>query len=181
LGWLAGDLEDEAATSPELKSQSKALGGRIRELARDLDAAVWAVSPRHDTLTSLCAYFCEFALEHFRRTPIRCRVNVPESLPSGHLAPHLRNHLFMATREALNNVLKHSGATEVHLDLSLENHLLEIRITDNGHGFDVAAARLGIRQGLVNLEERLAEIHGRAEISSSNHGTCVRLMAPLDP
>ena len=181
LGWLAGDMEDEAAATPDLKNQSQVLGSRIRELARDLDAAVWAVSPRHDTLASLCAYFCEFALEHFRRTPIRCRVNAPESLPSGNLAPHLRNHLFMATREALNNALKHSGATEVHLDISLENQsLLEIRITDNGHGFDLAAARLGIRQGLGNLEERLTEIHGRVEITSSPQGTCVRLIAPLD-
>lgn len=181
LGWLAGDMEDEAAASSDLRNQSQVLGSRIRELARDLDAAVWAVSPRHDTLASLCAYFCEFALEHFRRTPIRCRVNAPPSLPNGRLAPHLRNHLFMATREALNNALKHSGATEVHLDISLQNQsLLEIRITDNGHGFDLAAARLGIRQGLGNLEERLAEIHGRAEITSSPQGTCVRLIAPLD-
>jgi signal transduction histidine kinase len=148
-------------------------------LSRDLDATVWAVSPRHDTLTSLCAYLCGYALELFQYTPIRCRVNAPEGLPGGQLAPHLRNHLFMATREALNNVLKHSGATGVRLDISLEESMLEILVTDNGNGFDVAAARLGIRQGLGNLEERMGEIHGHAQITSSAEGTCVRLIAPL--
>jgi len=179
LGWLAGDIEEDGTLSPEIKTQSQALSGRIRDLSRDLDATVWAVSPRHDTLTSLCAYLCGYALELFQYTPIRCRVNAPEGLPGGQLAPHLRNHLFMATREALNNVLKHSGATGVRLDISLEESMLEILVTDNGNGFDVAAARLGIRQGLGNLEERMGEIHGHAQITSSAEGTCVRLIAPL--
>jgi signal transduction histidine kinase/ligand-binding sensor domain-containing protein len=177
--WLVAELKDEAGPSPDLSRQADALGTRIRDLARDLDAAVWAVSPKHDTLASLCAYLCETAIEHFRHTPVRCRVDVPDRLPDGPLAPHLRNHLFMATREALNNVLKHSGASEVHLELACTANTFTITITDNGCGFDPQSTEHTARHGLENLRARMREIHGLAEISSGPQGTRVRLSAPL--
>lgn len=179
LGWLAGDLKADSKDSPELCEQSSSLCVGIRELARDLDAAVWAVSPKHDTLTSLLAYLCEFAAEHFSRTPIRCRVSTPDFLPSGPLPPHVRNHIFMATREALNNALKHSNASEVSLGIFYQKGRLEIEIADDGQGFDVAQAKEGTRQGLKNLEERMREIQGVAEVRSGPEGTRVRLLIPL--
>ena len=180
IGWLAADLRELQNQPLELSSQSEALERRIRELARDLDAAVWAVSPRHDTLTSLCSYLCEFALEHFRRSPIRCRVATPERLPADTLPPQVRNHLFMATREALNNALKHSAAREVHLVLACQENSLTIGIQDDGCGFDPASALQGARNGLQNLLERMREIGGSAEISSRpGQGCLIRLHCPL--
>lgn len=179
LGWLAGDLRADVIDAPELREQSSSLCAGIRELARDLDAAVWAVSPKHDTMTSLLAYLCEFAAEHFSKTPIRCRVSTPESLPAGSVPPHVRNHLFMATREALNNALKHSGADEVSLGMFYQDGFLKIEVSDNGQGFDLEKARDGTRQGLKNLEERMREIQGLAEVKSGPGGTLVRLLIPL--
>jgi signal transduction histidine kinase len=145
-----------------------------------LDAAVWAVSPKHDTLTSLLAYLCEFAAEHFSRTPIRCRVSTPDFLPSGPLPPHVRNHLFMATREALNNALKHSNASEVSLGFFYQTGRLKIEVADDGQGFDVAQAKEGTRQGLKNLEERMREIQGLSNVRSGPGGTRVQLLIPLE-
>jgi signal transduction histidine kinase/ligand-binding sensor domain-containing protein len=179
LGWLAGDLKAESRESTALHEQSNELCAGIRELARELDAAVWAVSPKHDTLTSLLAYLCEFAAEHFNRTPIRCRVSTPDSLPSGPVAPNVRNHLFMATREALNNALKHSRAAEVHLNISYQNDILEIEVADTGSGFDPARVKRVTGHGLQNIKDRMREIQGRAEITSTSQGTRVRLILPL--
>lgn len=181
LGWLAGDLKAGVAGSPGLHDRSSSLCKGIWDLARDLDAAVWAVSPKHDTMTSLLAYLCEFTGEHFARTPIRCRVFTPDSLPAGPLPPHVRNQVFMATKEALNNALKHSNATEVHLKISYENEILNVEVSDNGQGFDVAEAKSGPRHGLKNLEERMREIKGVAEVSSDSNGSQVRLIIPLAP
>jgi two-component sensor histidine kinase len=176
LGWLAGDLK---AGSGMLQSQSNELCAGIHELARELDAAVWAVSPKHDTLTSLLAYLCEFAADHFNRTPIRCRVSTPDSLPSGPVPPHVRNHLFMATREALNNALKHSNANEVQLNISYQNDILEIEVADTGQGFDPEQVKRVTGHGLQNIKDRMREIQGRAEITSDPQGTRVRLIIPL--
>lgn len=177
LGWLTADLRE--STPMETNTQVDLISGKIHNLARDLDAAVWAVSPRHDTLGSLCAYLCEFAIEHFRHTPVRCRVSAPDDLPTGPLAPQIRNHIFMATREILNNVLKHADAREVHLAIECPAGWITIEIRDDGCGFDVEPASSGPRNGLRNLHERLGEIRGDVRISSQpGNGTRVRLRAP---
>jgi signal transduction histidine kinase len=176
LGWLTAELKD---TPPgEAIVDVDRITGKIRNLARDLDAAVWAVSPRHDTLGSLCSYLCEFAIEQFRRTPVRCRVFAPDDLPAGRLAPQIRNHLFMATREILNNILKHADASEVRLEFQYADHIIHIEIIDDGAGFQVHEAMRGPRHGLRNLRERLQEIGGSAEISSTpGKGTRIVLSA----
>lgn len=180
LGWLAAEVTDVATDSASVRGHSQSLGHRIHDLARDLDAAVWAVSPRHDTLASLCSYLSEFALEHFRRSPIRCRVASPDHLPVLKVEPQARNHLFMATRESLNNVLKHAAATEVHLRISFEDGRIAIEIADDGRGFDPATMATTRRNGLGNLRERMREIGGTCEITSQpGTGTRVLLCAPL--
>ena len=179
LGWLAGELADDAAQVPELQEKSGFLQSGIRELSRDLDAAVWAVSPRHDTLASMVAYLCEFAGEHFRRTPMRCRVAAPEDLPDRAFPPHLRNQLFMAAREALNNALKHSRASEVRMSIDWNGRQFSIEVVDNGCGFDPDSVRSRGRHGLRNMEERLHEIGGTLAIESGPQGTRVLMAAPL--
>lgn len=178
LGWLTADLRESPPA--EANTQVDLISGKIRNLARDLDAAVWAVSPRHDTLGSLCAYLCEFAIEQFRHTPVRCRVSAPENLPAGPLAPQIRNHLFMATREILNNILKHADAREVRLAIECAEGWITIEICDDGCGFDFESAIGRSRHGLRNLHDRLREIGGEVGISSqSGKGAQVRLRAPI--
>lgn len=179
LGWLAGDLGDDAEGHAEIHRKCAELGGGIRELARDLDAAVWAVSPRHDTLASLVAYLCEFAAEHFRRTPVRCRVSAPDSLPALRVPPHVRNHVFMAAKEALNNALKHSGGDEVRLAIAYGDGQLDLLVSDDGRGFDPHAPGPARRHGLGNLAERMREVKGAVAIDSGPQGTRVHLRVPL--
>ena len=178
LGWLTADLRE--SPSAEVNAQVDFISGKIRHLARDLDAAVWAVSPRHDTLGSLCAYLCEFAIEQFRHTPVRCRVSIPDDLPAVPLAPQIRNHLFMATREILNNILKHADAREVRLAIEYAAGSITIEIRDDGSGFEVQSAIGGTRHGLRNLHDRLREIGGDASVHSQpGEGAQVRLRAPI--
>jgi signal transduction histidine kinase/ligand-binding sensor domain-containing protein len=178
LGWLTADLRESPPA--EANTQVDLISGKIRNLARDLDAAVWAVSPRHDTLGSLCAYLCEFAIEQFRHTPIRCRVSAPDNLPAGPLAPQIRNHLFMATREILNNILKHANAREVRLSIECAGGWITIEIRDDGCGFETDSALTSSRYGLRNIRDRLNEIGGDAAVFSQlGKGVQVSLRAPI--
>jgi signal transduction histidine kinase len=86
----------------------------------------------------------------------------------------------MAFKEALNNILKHSRATEVGIGLTLEGGRLKILISDNGLGFDPALAKASGGDGLVNMNARLRQIDGRVVISSrAGEGTRVEMEAAL--
>ena len=83
--------------------------------------------------------------------------------------------------EAVNNVLKHSGANEVRVRVQIEARVLAIEIADNGRGFDVAKGEAK-RSGLVHIRERLEEIGGSCACNSvPGEGTHFAFTVPVGP
>ena len=81
-------------------------------MLHSLDEIVWAVNPQNDTLEHVASYIGQYAEEYFQMTGIQCELDIPAQLPSYPLSSQMRHHLFLATHEALTNILKHSGATQ---------------------------------------------------------------------
>ncbi len=163
-------LQSEVAQR-ELRGQSDACVqiGRLAERARDLssgvDEAVWAINSRRDTLRDFASYVCKHAQEFFSSSPIRCRLDVEAELPPLAFDLPLRRNLFLAVKEALNNVAKHSQATELFLRIHRHGEGLIVVVEDNGRGFDLAHASLE-RNGLTNMSQRLKEVDGVCRVAS---------------
>jgi signal transduction histidine kinase len=145
-----------------------------RSLTRAMDETVWAVDPRNDTLDGLMTYICKYALDYMRVAGIRCRLDVPSQLPSVPVNSETRHNLFLSVKEALNNVVKHAGATEVWLRLHVRPEGFALVIEDNGQGLPAPGAprqadagqRLSSGQGLGNFNARLESIGGKCTLSS---------------
>jgi two-component system, NarL family, sensor histidine kinase UhpB len=91
---------------------------------------------------------------------------------------------FRIAQEALTNVIRHAQARGVDVELSQGNGTLQLVVRDDGHGFDVAAARRraaqGASQGLLSMQERVALAGGALEIDSApGRGTAIRARLPL--
>lgn len=140
------------------------VGRSARKLVGALDDLVWAVDPENDTLDELGIHLTRLVEDLFKDSGIRHRIRIPRLLPSSHLGSEVRHHLALAVKEALHNVLQHSGASEVSLVLTLDSQDLNIEIRDNGRGFDPEKTT---GNGLANLHRRLETIGGRCEISSN--------------
>ena len=138
------------------------------ETAQALEEIVWAVNPDNDTLDRFGSYLCRVAEGIFSNTPIRCRLNVPALLPALALPAAFRHHLLMAAKEALNNSLKHSAASEGVVSLAIDRHQLTLTIEDNGRGFDFATITTG--NGLANLRRRMETIGGTCRFENPPSG-----------
>jgi signal transduction histidine kinase/ligand-binding sensor domain-containing protein len=136
-----------------------------RQTVRALDEIVWAVNPRKDSLIHLLEYISQYANSFFRGTNIRCRQDLPAHVPDWVLPSEFRHHLFLAAKEALNNIQKHSKATEVWIRVAFQAPQLELTIEDNGAGFSTPDADAS-RDGLQNMRNRLATLSGACQISS---------------
>ncbi len=81
-------------------------------------------------------------------------------------------------QEALQNALKHSGASRVEVRLHVPDGTLVLEVADDGAGFDPQQAELrSKRLGLTSMEERAQRLGGRLEIRSTHgQGTTVRLL-----
>ena len=117
------------------------------------------------------------------------RLDFPAQLPPWPVTADVRHNLFLAVKEALNNVLKHSAATEVRISFALEPAAVTVSIVDNGRGIDPAVLAETTANGgpprprlngLLNMRKRLQEIGGRCEIQSERgRGTQVMFHLPL--
>jgi signal transduction histidine kinase len=162
-----------------VKKRFERIGNRARLAVQALDEIVWATNPKNDNLASFAEYVSRFSDEFFEYTDIRCWQEVPATLPAMPLQADVRHNVFLAVREALNNALKHSRCAEVWLKMSLEHGEVTLRIEDNGVGFAPAQTAPG-GNGLVNMEARLAECGGRAELASApGKGTRVSFIFPV--
>ena len=74
--------------------------------------------------------------------------------------------LYRVIHELLNNVLNHSKATEVTVQLNKVGNDLNIVVEDNGIGFDVDAARRKDGMGLRNMETRVNRLNGKIHFDS---------------
>jgi len=178
-GLTAEALAEDCGDYAEMKSLAANLAEQIRGIARDLDTTVWAVSPKNDSLRSLCAYLCQFSLEYFRHSPVRCHVHAAEDIPALPLSPETRHHLFMIAQELMNNVLKHARASQVDLTIAMDRNYFLLRLADNGGGFSPATAEASGRSGLRNIRLRAAEIGGTLDLQSSAQGTVAQVRVPL--
>ncbi|NGO37875.1 hypothetical protein G4L39_00445 [Limisphaera ngatamarikiensis] len=161
---LSDTLREETSHQPASHRLAEEIATCARRLTRAMDEVVWAINPRHDTLESLLTYLNRFAQDHLNRAGIRCRWDVPLEVPPVPLSAETRHHLYLACKEALNNVVKHSGASEVWVRLQLNGVAFELSIEDNGRGFNPDPNPTG--NGLRNMQQRLSEIGGTCSIQS---------------
>jgi signal transduction histidine kinase/ligand-binding sensor domain-containing protein len=163
------------------------IGATAGEMTQALDEIVWAIDPRHDTLESLVTYMGKVAQDFLGAANLRCRLDLPVQLPTWSLRAEIRHNLFLAFKEALNNVLRHAHATEVCVALRVHPDSFELLVRDNGRGFDseqrpqpVGSGRANSGNGLVNIKRRLARIGGRCEIATaSGQGTSVSFIVAI--
>jgi ligand-binding sensor domain-containing protein/signal transduction histidine kinase len=154
------------------------ISSTVRAVGESLDEIVWAVNPRHDTLPHLLNYVGQFAIEFLQSADIRCRVDFPDNPPRRALPPEIRHSLFLAIKETLNNVVRHSGASEAWIRASVESDALNLTIEDNGQGMKQKEESQGA-DGLRNMRQRMEEMGGRFEIQSRpSGGTRVLLVLP---
>ena len=153
-------------------------------LARQLNEIVWAVNPANDTLEQFTSFICKFAQHYLSLAGIRCRLDFPDFVPYHPMLAPERHNLFLATKEALHNVVKHAQATHVWLRLKLDANELTLVIEDDGKGCAAESTTLTptglVGHGLANMQKRMEQLGGRfAQQSRTGGGTIVLFMLPL--
>lgn len=120
----------------------------------------------------------ELAREHEVNALVRPRFVVADDLDS--VVPAiLVPDVLSVVREALGNTARHAGASRVDVEVGRRDDLLTVRVTDDGVGFDADQPSAG--HGLVNVRERAALHGGQATVTSTEAGTTVEVVVPLDP
>lgn len=179
VGLLAELTKKDLYDAGKTALHADQISQRAVELGRTLDEIVWAVNPKNDSLDKFCDYMAVHAQELFQLTDVLCRVDLPPEMPEYPLSADVRHNLFLATKESLNNIVRHAHAKEVWVRFKLEGTGFQISIVDDGQGF-VLGETSRRRNGLINMRKRLEDIGGRFVVESEpGHGTEVKFIIPL--
>lgn len=172
-------LAEEVTLPPDARARLRQLTEVARASAAALDAVVWAVNPTNDTLANVSGYLTHAAREYLVPLGISCREDVPHDWPTLAVSSHARHQLYLAFREALQNILKHAQATQVTLVMRLNKTAFTVQLADNGVGLKGGLPEHD-QDGLRNMRTRLAAAGGRFDIQPNTHGgTLVTLEIPV--
>jgi len=169
------------ASEDKRKNYLEQMAGKAQAMVAALDEIVWAMNPRHDSLDSLISYFSLYADHFLGLANIAWRLEEAGESPAFGLDSRRRHQLFLAFKEALANVVRHAGATEVRLSIRLEHGEVRLSVTDNGRGLP-EGGRTDAMDGIANMRARLEKAGGRFEILSHENqaGVTVRFFVPAE-
>ncbi len=155
-------------------NESEVLRGRIRDSLFLVEETTISI---RDVMAQLRPPVLDdyglFAAVNWYSDQFRERTGVNIDVVGGELSPrpdmHAETALFRIVQEALNNVVKHSGATSVTIVLKRSGKGVTLTIEDNGIGFDkesVTRSQRSGKWGLTNISERAISIGGSCQIES---------------
>lgn len=172
------DLFSENDTNNGSGAKIKVLSERVFDLSEDLRRLSHQLHParlQHLGLSTAIRSLCN-EIESAHQLKIEfIGTDIPATLP----APDSLN-IYRIIQEALQNVVKHSGATEASVRLSAVGDILKLTVEDTGCGFDRQKYDPDSSLGLISMRERVRLLRGRLSIDSApNAGTRVKATIPI--
>jgi signal transduction histidine kinase len=177
---LEGEVvQTELPAGSTVRPRLEALCEKARAVSGAMDEVVWMVNSRRDTLRDFTNFACRHAQRFLSQTSIRCRLDVDGELPDAPFPLPVRRNLLLGVKEALNNAVKYSNATEIWLRIHRRGQTMSVVIEDNGDGFDLDQVD-AFRNGLANMVERMREVDGEYRIITKPGAGCrVEFQVPL--
>lgn len=162
----------QTTSNPEkIAGSSQLIGSVSREIITTLSDIVWSIDARHDSITDLAGRIKTFALDTLGAKDIGVHFTTGGLDEMKKLPVDVRQNVYLIAKEAVNNIARHSTATEVWIALEHNAGELRLLVRDNGRG-PVSDAESG--HGLKNMKLRASRVGGNVVFENTD-GFAVRL------
>jgi len=172
---LAADAEELArhATKEGVQPTVENISANAKNIIASLQETIWVLNNDIITLTDFSDRLKEYTkkiLHHKKNIHTRFQESIANDFE---LSPGEALNVFRVMQEALHNVLRHSNATLINIDIISSGESVIISLKDNGNGFDITQGSTG--NGLYNMHHRCEEAAYHLIIHSGQDGTIVSL------
>ena len=166
-------------TSTENLEYISKISSSAKELSSSTRDFIWTLSPEQDSLHDVVIYLKDFGDELFDKTGVDFRVNgISRHLEKIRLPMEWRRHLILIFKEAMNNVIKHAGCSNLTLKILVNHNTLEMTLSDDGLG--CFNGKLPGCQGLNNMKNRAKTIQGILNvIFNEGKGTTIQFVGEI--
>lgn len=190
---IASDLHDDVGSSlvritvladaikrEEVKEHTSEQLGTIAGISRGavstMKDVIWSIDSRNDTMGGMINYMQEHLHNMLIPANIDFELNHTGLNDHERLDMNFRQNVYLTFKEAINNVVKHAGATRVEVELKKESHAFTMKIKDDGKGLKEKKYASG--QGLYNMKLRADRLKASLDIVSEK-GVTVVMKVPV--
>ena len=173
---LLTEVAKRQANDAQSLSELEKIYNSVGDVAERMREVIWSLNTEYDHLNNLIDFLrkqSRLVMEHY---PCTFDIKVPEEIPYIKISGEARRHIYLAVKEALHNIIKHSGADYVEFTISLNSSML-ITIADNGKGIELGNKNIS-GNGLRNMRRRMEQVKGNFYINNRN-GTILTLEIPI--
>ncbi|HMK19561.1 MAG TPA: ATP-binding protein [Chitinophagaceae bacterium] len=154
-----GKVKDTAASS-EVEKIYESVG----DISAKMKEVIWSLNTENDELSSLISYIQRQARSWLEHYPCQLTITIPEKIPDLEIDGESRRNIFLTVKEAIHNIIKHSGADKVTINIACDEQLI-ITVSDNGKGMHVDE-NSNIGNGLKNMKQRIHQLNGKIFIQN---------------
>lgn len=192
---IAADLHDEVGSSISsihmlsqiatgwntMSAPQKEMLGKVADYSREtmdkMGDIVWMIKSTDQDSLHLQERMENFLYELCNSKGIQGQIEVND-LGTARLSMHQKRAVYLIFKEAVNNALKYASPSKISVSLVRRQDMIELKITDNGLGFDPSVTRKG--NGLENMNNRAKEMGGSTGIiSEPGAGTTIVCRIPV--
>jgi len=141
------------------------ISSNSKEMIENMSDIVWMIKPGNDDFSNIENRMLNFANELCTPVGINFEFNKNAAAEVIKMPMELRRDVYLIFKEAINNAVKYSCCNTIHSQINLKSHALEMRISDDGKGFDTNIASNG--NGLSNMKKRTDTHNGTFQLFSS--------------
>jgi ligand-binding sensor domain-containing protein/two-component sensor histidine kinase len=180
---IASDLHDDigsaltriAITSEQIqgsndkernKKLTKAIGETSREVISSMSDIVWSIDSRNDSISDIIDRMKDLTYSTLMQKEIKVDFRISGLNKEKKVPVNIRQNLFYIFKESINNIVKHSNATEVTILFMNTDSNFILEISDNGSGFNPEEVKTG--NGLRNMKLRASAIKAELKTETSN-------------
>ena len=157
-------MQNAPAMVPEMLALISQNASSMMDSLSDI---VWSINPKNDSLMSLVNRVKSHGLEVLQPLDIELHF-VNETEMDIQISMTARKNIYLISKEAMNNIAKHSKATRVTIGVSVHNAMLKMEFKDDGVGLQNKTSSKG--NGLGNMQRRAKEMDGEISFDSSLAG-----------
>lgn len=145
-----------------------------RQILESVDEIIWTINPGNDSLQRIAFRLQEYAQPLMESKNIQFALSIDSALDTLPISMEVRRNLYLIGKEAINNLVKYSEATQATLRFDYQKDQLKVIVEDNGRGFD--ATQSTQRTGQTSMQQRARAIGGNLIVRSEpGQGTLLEL------
>lgn len=173
---LMTEMAKMKSNDEESASEIEKIYHSVDDISSKMKEVIWSLSAENDTLSRLISYLQKQARLMMENYPGKFFMKVPDTIPEVKISGDTRRHIHLIVKEALHNIIKHSGADKVNVIISYDDQL-RIIVADNGIGISESENE-EYGNGMKNMRQRIRQLGG-SFLVESKEGVILTFKIPL--